>query len=74
MQETRNIAVIIVVLRAFKWTLRRTVNITSPPNSVCLSNTHVCRVKFSGEYYAALANRIIGVVIKKEIYEFSLFL
>jgi len=59
----RSIAVNIVALRVFKWTLRRIFRILHPPPSGCLSNTHVSRGKVSSEYSAALADEVI--IIKK---------
>jgi hypothetical protein len=56
----RSKAVIIVALRAFKWTLRGTLNI---PATVCLSNTHVSRSKVSSEYSSAQADKIIIIII-----------
>jgi hypothetical protein len=56
MQEKRNVAVVIVGLRAFKWTLRRTLNIPTP-FSECLSHTHVSGGKFSSKLSAVQAEK-----------------
>ena len=67
-QEVRSIAGIIVALRAFKWTFRRTLDIPPPltPRG-CLSNTHVSRGKVSSGYSTTLADKVI---IKKKITNF----
>ena len=66
----RSKAGIIVSLRAFKWALRRTHDYPPPAHRVCFSNTHVSRGKFSNEYSATLADKVI--IKKKVLWIFSL--